>query len=155
MDSRHAFTEIGRKGIWRGSETLCLLSGKNREAHPGRGQLTCRTCSSDHRSLVGLTIVPIFSDKLVGQEIAEQIEKIRAIPVVLIEIHDSTVCVCVCVCTHALRRVQFCNGMVCVKKRWQEYTEELYKKELHDPGNQDGVVTHLEPDILECEVKWA
>ena len=42
-----------------------------------------------------------------------------------------------------------------IKKRWQEYTEELYKKELHDPGNHDGVITHLEPDILECEVKWA
>ena len=40
-------------------------------------------------------------------------------------------------------------------KRWQEYTEELYKKELHDPDNHDGVITHLEPDILECEVKWA
>ena len=40
-------------------------------------------------------------------------------------------------------------------KRWQEYTEELYKKDLHDPGNHDGVITHLEPDILECEVKWA
>ena len=42
-----------------------------------------------------------------------------------------------------------------VKKRWQEYTEELYKKDLHDPGNHDGVTTHLEPDILKCEVKWA
>ena len=42
-----------------------------------------------------------------------------------------------------------------IKKRWQEYTEELYKKDLHDPGNQDGGVTHLEPGILECEVKWA
>ena len=42
-----------------------------------------------------------------------------------------------------------------IKKRWQEYTEELYKKYLHDPGNHDGVITHLEPDILECEVKWA
>ena len=42
-----------------------------------------------------------------------------------------------------------------IKKRWQEYTEELYKKDLHDPGNYDGVITHLEPDILECEVKWA
>ena len=42
-----------------------------------------------------------------------------------------------------------------VKKRWQEYTEELYKKDLHDPYNYDGVITHLEPDILECEVKWA
>ena len=42
-----------------------------------------------------------------------------------------------------------------IKKRWQEYTEELYKKELHDPDNQNGVITHLEPDILECEVKWA
>ena len=42
-----------------------------------------------------------------------------------------------------------------IKKRWQEYTEELYKKELHDPDNHDGVITHLEPDILECEVKWA
>ena len=42
-----------------------------------------------------------------------------------------------------------------IKKRWQEYTEELYKKDLHDPDNQDGVITHLEPDILECEVKWA
>ena len=41
------------------------------------------------------------------------------------------------------------------KKRWQEYTEELYKKDLHDPDNHDGVITHLELDILECEVKWA
>ena len=42
-----------------------------------------------------------------------------------------------------------------VKKRWQEYTEELHKKDLHDPHNHSGVITHLEPDILECEVKWA
>ena len=42
-----------------------------------------------------------------------------------------------------------------INKRWQEYTEELYKKDLHDPDNHDGVITHLEPDILECEVKWA
>jgi len=42
-----------------------------------------------------------------------------------------------------------------IKKRWQEYTEELYKKELHNPDNHDGVITHLEPDILECEFKWA
>ena len=41
-----------------------------------------------------------------------------------------------------------------IKKRWQEHTEELYKKDLHDPDNDDGVITHLEPDILECEVKW-
>ena len=42
-----------------------------------------------------------------------------------------------------------------IKKRWQEHTEELYKKDLHDPGNHNGVITHLEPDILEHEVKWA
>ena len=42
-----------------------------------------------------------------------------------------------------------------IKKRWQEYREELYKKDLHDPSNHDGVITDLEPDILECEVKWA
>ena len=42
-----------------------------------------------------------------------------------------------------------------IKKRWQEYTDELYKKDLHDPDNHDGVMTHIEPDILECEVKWA
>ena len=42
-----------------------------------------------------------------------------------------------------------------IKKRWQEYAEELYKKDLHDPDNHDSVITHLEPDILECEVKWA
>ena len=42
-----------------------------------------------------------------------------------------------------------------IRKRWQEYTEELYKKDLHDPDNHDGVVTDLEPDILECDVKWA
>ena len=42
-----------------------------------------------------------------------------------------------------------------IKKRWQEYTEELYKKYLHDPDNHNGVITHLESDILECEVKWA
>ena len=42
-----------------------------------------------------------------------------------------------------------------IKKRWQGYTEELYKKDLHNPNNHDGVITDLEPDILECEVKWA
>ena len=42
-----------------------------------------------------------------------------------------------------------------IKKRWQEYTEELYKKDIHDPDNHNGVITHLEPDIMECEVKWA
>ena len=42
-----------------------------------------------------------------------------------------------------------------IKKRWQEYTEELYKKDLHNPDNHHGVITHLEPDILECKVKWA
>ena len=52
------------------------------------------------------------------------------------------------------------NGMTIqkqkiIKKRWQEYTEELYEKDLHDPYNHDGVITHLEPDMLECEVEWA
>ena len=42
-----------------------------------------------------------------------------------------------------------------IKKRWQEHIEELYKRDLHNPDNHDGVITHLEPDILECEVKWA
>ena len=42
-----------------------------------------------------------------------------------------------------------------IKKRWQEYTEELYKTDLHDPDNHDGVITHLEPDVLKCEVRWA
>ena len=42
-----------------------------------------------------------------------------------------------------------------IKKKWQEYTEELYKKDLNDPDNHDGMITHTEPDILECEVKWA
>ena len=42
-----------------------------------------------------------------------------------------------------------------IKKRWQEYTEELYKKDLHDPNKHDGMITHLQPDILECEVRWA
>ena len=42
-----------------------------------------------------------------------------------------------------------------IKKRWKEYTEELYKKDLHDPDNHNGMSTHLEPDIVECEVKWA
>ena len=41
------------------------------------------------------------------------------------------------------------------QKKWQEYTEELYKKDLHDPDNHDGMITHLEPNILECEIKWA
>ena len=47
------------------------------------------------------------------------------------------------------------TGTEDIKKRWQEYTEELYRKDLHDPDNHDGVITHLEPAILECEVKWA
>ena len=46
------------------------------------------------------------------------------------------------------------NGSRRYKKRWQEHTEELYKKDLHDPHNHNGVITHLEPDILECKVKW-
>ena len=56
--------------------------------------------------------------------------------------------------------IKYRNGMDLteaedIQKRWQEYTENLYKKDLHDPDNHDGVITHLEPDILECEVKWA
>ena len=47
------------------------------------------------------------------------------------------------------------TGAEDIKKRWQEYIEKLYKKGIHDPGNHDDVITHLEPDILECEVKWA
>jgi len=47
------------------------------------------------------------------------------------------------------------TGAEDIKKRWQKYTEELYKKDLNGPGNQNGMVTHIEPDILECEVKWA
>ena len=74
-------------------------------------------------------------------------------------------CVCVCVCAkrtfHA--RMDTIKDKNCmdlteaenIKKRWQEHTEELYKKDLHDPDNHNGVITHLEPDILECEVKWA
>ena len=61
---------------------------------------------------------------------------------------------------HAKGSIKDRNGMDLteaedIKKRWQEYTEELYKKDLHDPDNHHGVITHLEPDILECEVKWA
>ena len=47
------------------------------------------------------------------------------------------------------------TGAEDIKKKWQEYTEELYKKDLHDPNDLNGVITHLEPDIQECEVKWA
>ena len=62
---------------------------------------------------------------------------------------------------HAMMRpIKDRNGMDLteaedIKKRWQEYTEELYKKYLHDPDNHDGVITHLEPDILKYEIKWA
>ena len=56
-----------------------------------------------------------------------------------------------------LKRLSSSNSILYTiyMKRWQEYTEELYKNELHDPDNHDGVITDLEPDILECEVKWA
>ena len=59
-----------------------------------------------------------------------------------------------------MRKIRDRNGMDLteandIKKRWQEYTEELYKKDLHDPDDHNGVITHLEPDIPECEVKWA
>ena len=55
----------------------------------------------------------------------------------------------------ATREVMDLTAAGDIKNRWQEYTEERYKKDLHDPDNHDGVTTHLEPDILECEVKWA
>ena len=58
-------------------------------------------------------------------------------------------------CTIKDRNVMDLTEAEDIKKRWQEYTEELYKKDLHDPDNHDGVITDLEPDILECEVKWA
>ena len=65
-----------------------------------------------------------------------------------------------CFTDHLKGSVKDRNGMDLteaedIKKRWQEYTEELYKKDLHEPHNHDGVITHLEPDILQCEVKWA
>ena len=53
------------------------------------------------------------------------------------------------------RNIMKLTGAEDIKKRWQEYTEELYKKDLHDPDNHDGVITHLELDILESKVKWA
>ena len=58
-------------------------------------------------------------------------------------------------CTIKNRNVIDLTESESIMKRWQEYTEELHKKDLHDPDNHDGVITHLEPDILECEVKWA
>ena len=63
-------------------------------------------------------------------------------------------------CQAKMNTIKDRNGMDLTKakdtkKRWQQYTEQLYKKDLHDPDNYDGVITHLEPDILECEVKWA
>ena len=58
-------------------------------------------------------------------------------------------------CKHGLNKGQKWYGPKRPKKRWQEYTEELYKKDLHDPDNHNGVITYLEPDVLECEVKWA
>ena len=58
-------------------------------------------------------------------------------------------------CHAFLIHLPLCNVPQDIKKRWQEYTEELYKKDLHGPDNHDVVITNLEPDILECEVKWA
>ena len=61
-------------------------------------------------------------------------------------------------CKDRLNKGQKCMDLTeaeDIEKRWQEYTEELYKRELHDQDNHDGVITHLEPDMLECEVKWA
>ena len=54
-----------------------------------------------------------------------------------------------------LTQLRYLTEAEYIKKRWQEYTEELYKKDLHNPDNHNGVIIHLEPDILECEVKWA
>ena len=64
------------------------------------------------------------------------------------------------ICTISVEDIKNRNGMDLkelqdIKKRWQEYTEELCKEDLNDPDNHDGVITHLEPDILECEVNWA
>ena len=60
-----------------------------------------------------------------------------------------------CFCINTVKIIRSQTKAEEIKKRWQEYTEELYKKDLHDPGNHDGVITNLEPDILECKVKWA
>ena len=60
-----------------------------------------------------------------------------------------------CVCTIKDRNYMDLTEAEDIKKRWQEYAEELYKKDLHNQDNHDGVIPHLEPNILECEVKWA
>ena len=84
------------------------------------------------------------------------------IPVELFQIlKDDAVKVLHSICQHIWKTQQWKIGVLDlteaedIKKRWQENTEELYKKDLHDPDNHDDVITYLEPDILECEVKWA
>ena len=76
--------------------------------------------------------------------------------------HDwsNLACMHAVICAQRMGTIKDRNGMDLteaedIKKRWQEYTEEPYKKDIHDPDNHNGVITHLEPDILECEVKWA
>ena len=62
---------------------------------------------------------------------------------------------CFCPLLSTIKKKQYGTEAEDIKKKWQKYTEQLYKKDLNDPDNHDGVITHLEPDILKCEIKWA
>ena len=141
-----------QKAKWLSEEALQIALGR-REVKSKRGKERYKHLNAEFQRIDRRDKKGILSDQCKEIEKNNRMGKTRDL---FKKIRDTKG-----VTFHAkMGRIKDRNGMDLteaqdVKKRWQEYTEELYKKDLNDSDNHDGVITHLEPDILECEVKWS
>ena len=139
-----------KKAKWLSGEAL-IIPGKRKEVKSKGEKERYKHLNAEFQRIARRNKKAFFSDQCKEIEENHRIEKTRDLK----KIRDTKGTF------HAkMGLIKDRNGMNLteaedIKKRWQEYTEELYKKDLHDPDNHNGMITHLQPDILECEVKWA
>ena len=139
------------KTKWLSEEAL-QIAVKRREAKPKGEKERYKHLNSEFQRIARRDKKAFFSDQCKEIEENNRMEKTRD---VFKTIRDTKGIFHVKMVSIKDRNCMDLTEAEDIKKRWQEYTEELYKKDLHDPDNHDGVITDLEPDILECEVKWA
>ena len=161
MEVHHIVQETGiktipmekkcKKGKWLSAEAL-QIAVKRREAKSKGEKERYKHLNAEFQRIARRDKKAFFSDQCKEIEEKKKMGKTRDL---YKKIRDTKGIF------HAtMSKIKDRNGMVItetenIKKRWQEYMGELYKKDLHNPDNHDGMITHLEPDILECEVKWA
>ena len=140
-----------KKGIWLSEEAL-QIAVKRREVNSKGEKERYKHLNAEFQRIARRDKKAFFSDQRKKIEEKNRIEKTRDL---FKKIRDTKGTFHAKIGSIKDRNILDLTEAEDIKKRWQEYTEELYKKELHNPDNHDGVITHLEPDILECEVKWA